>query len=138
MLRDIPNITDKQQLQNLLQHIKQESAGKCKPLENWLKHKERNPWVLQYLNPSTSEMNRSDWYTTSSNTNIAESAHAMSQRDGIKLSLVTAIQKGKELDSRFLRVESGAQLMGIQHGYGNISASGRVQRNMVKAKAAKK
>ena len=52
---------------------------------NWIKHKDANPWVLTCVTFALSKMGRSDWYSTSVDTNIAESAHAQLQRDGVKL-----------------------------------------------------
>ena len=53
-------------------------------------------------------MGRSNWHSTSVDTNIAESVHAQSQRDGVKLTLVTAVKKGERLDSLMFSLEQAA------------------------------
>jgi hypothetical protein len=102
-----------------------------------MRNKKANPWVLQCLSIATSKMARSDWFTTSTNTNIAESAHAHSQRDGVHLSLVSAIERARKLDERFLETESAVRTMGIQDKYGNNSASGKNQKNISRAQNVK-
>jgi len=108
------------------------------PIIAWLNHKDRNPWVLECLSPALTQMNPTDWGTTSNNTNVAESAHALAQRDGIHLSLVGAVQKGQRIDERFFQLELGTMLYGIQPRYGNTSVSGRkkmsISRKKVQAK----
>jgi hypothetical protein len=71
-----------------------------KPLVNWLKHKDSNPWVLKCLCYPLNFMRAMDWITTSFTTNIAESAHALAQRHGKHLTLVGAIQVAERLDSQ--------------------------------------
>ena len=80
-------------------------------------------------------MNHSDWYSTSVDTNIAESSHAQSQLSGVKLTLVTAVQKGKEKDSRFFNLESAVISHGISAKYGNISLSGRTKQSLARNQA---
>ena len=63
-------------------------------------------------------------------TNIAESSHAQSQLSGVKLTLVTAVQKGKEKDSRFFDLESVVISHGISAKYGNMSLSGRAKQSV--------
>jgi hypothetical protein len=87
---------------------------------------------------ATSEMAWDDWYSTSNTTNIAESAHAHSQRDGTHLTLVSAIQRGKQLDKRFLAGEHAAQSFGVPSKYGNHSVTGRASKNLARAKTATK
>lgn len=85
-------------------------------------------------------MNLKDWQTTSFTTNIAESAHANSQRDGIRLSLLAAVQRGRKLDLQFLQLEHAAFKFGVNPRYGNISFAGRKKKAIVrqKAKSARK
>ena len=80
-------------------------------------------------------MNRQDWYSTSVDTNIAESAHAQSQRLGVKLTLATAVQKGKEKDSRFFDLEQAFASHGISAKYGNMSLSGRAKQSATRNQA---
>jgi hypothetical protein len=99
----------------------------------------KRDWVLRCVSAATSLMDRDDWYGTSMSTNIAESAHALSQRDGIHLSLVAAIQAGKKIDDRFLEVKAAAVNTGIMSRSGNQSGAGRAERNLKRSqKAAEK
>lgn len=81
-------------------------------------------------------MNKNDWYTTSMTTNIAESAHALSQKDGKHLSLVGAIQMGKKIDQRFLDTMSAAVNRGIMSRTGNQTIIGRTERNLKRSQKA--
>ena len=120
-----------EQFSQALIYVTQKAKDKNdKLLLDWLKNKESNPWILRCLSPATSKMSRTDWFTTSHNTNIAESAHAISQREGKNLSLVAAIEKAQQLDKRVLDTAIAVQEMGIQHKYGNNSTSGRIFKNL--------
>jgi hypothetical protein len=103
-----------------------------KKLLDWLDHKRTNRWILTCVCPATTKMSREDWFNTSSSTNIAESAHAHSQRDGIKLTLISAVNKGKRLDSHFFALEKAAVSFGISAKYGNQSMTGRAKQNLVR------
>ena len=98
-------------------------------------HKDHNPWILQCLSSATTGMNLKDWQTTSFTTNIAESAHAHSQREEIKLSLLAAVQRGRKLDLQFLQLEHAAFKFGVNPRYGNISFNGRRKRAIIRQKA---
>jgi len=140
-LRMLMNLTDESVFHEILATVRKEAeANNLKPLINWLQHKDRNPWVLQCLSLATTGMSRRDWQTTRFNTNPAESAHAYSQRDGIKLSLLAAVQRGQRIDGRFLELEFGAYRFGINPRYGNTSFSGRKKLSATrkKTKAAKR
>ena len=87
---------------------------------------------------ATSKMAWGDWYSTSHTTNIAESAHEHSQRDGTRLTLVSAVQRGRLLDRRFLEGGNAAQTMGVISKYGNQSIAGRATKNLKRTKKAAK
>jgi hypothetical protein len=89
---------------------------------------------LQCISRATTGISRSDWFSTSANTNIAESAHAQSQREGIRLSLVAAIQKGMRLDARYFESELAQISSGISVKYGNTSMTGRAKQNITRKK----
>src|SRR5438477_12541414 len=99
---------------------------------NWIKHKDANPWVLTCVTFALSKMGQSDWYSTSVNTNIAESAHAQSQWDGVKLTLVTAVKKEQRLDSAFFGLQQAIVSKGISAMYGNMSMTGRIRQNLAR------
>jgi hypothetical protein len=58
-------------------------------------------------------MSRDDWFSTSRNTNIAESAHAQGQREGVKLTLISAVRLGIKMDKRFFEAKTGVQSFGV-------------------------
>src|SRR5436309_2288719 len=132
----IPHVTLQDHVDNILAST-YEFAEKTnnKKLQDWLNHKKVNPWILTCVTIALSSMNRQDWYSTSVDTNIAESAHAQSQRLGVKLTLVTAVQKGKEKDSRFFDLEQAIASHGISAKYGNMSLSGRTKQSLIRNQA---
>jgi len=71
------------------------------------------------------------WYSTSVDTNIAESVHAQSQRDGVKLTLVTAVKKGERVDLLMFSLEQAAISDGISTKYGNRSMSDWARQNLI-------
>jgi len=107
-----------------------------KHLTNWLEYKVKNPWIFQCLSRATTMMNATYWMDTSFTTNIAESAHAQSQRDGTKLTLVAAIQRAAQLDSRFFETRAATRNMGVPVRYGDRSVSGLAKRNINRAAKA--
>jgi len=122
---------------NVLAKVRKEAEKQnLTPIINWLDHKDRNPWVLQCISMATTQMNREDWLSTSKNTNHAESAHAQSQREGVKLSLLSAVEKGMRLDSRQFEAAQATQSSGVTVRYGNNSMTGRVMKKVARNKAA--
>ena len=104
---------------------------------NWLSDKEgKRSWVLKCVSRATTKMKRDDWNSTSDSTNLAESAHALSQRDGTKLTLVAAIERARRLDQRFLEGKNAAENMGIMSRHGNQTLTGRTERNLKRSKKA--
>jgi hypothetical protein len=120
----------------VVEYVKEKATQlKDESVLNWLKNKEGdNSWMLKCVSRATSKMNWDDWYSTSRDTNIAESAHAHSHRDGINLTLVAAVETGKKLDERSLHNERAAQTMGIISKYGNQSVTGRTAKSIKRAK----
>ena len=132
---------NEEQFWSILQYVEEEAKKlKDESVLDWLQNKKgENLWILKCLNRATTKMNHEDWYSTSFSTNIAESAHALSQRDGTKLSLVSAVQRAKQLDERFLEGEKASRTMGVFSKYGNNSLTGRSTKNLKRsAKKAKK
>ena len=111
---------------------------KIQPLLNWLDHKDANPWILTCLSRATTEMGAEDWMTTSMNTNIAESAHALAQRHGMRLTLVSAIEKGYSIDAEFFGREKAALNFGVHRRQGNMTMTGRAKRVIRRSVKAKK
>ena len=98
---------------------------------NWLRNKSgTNSWVLRCINWTKTKMNRDDWFSTSFTTNIAESAHAVSQRYGVRLTLVAAIQHGQKIDLKAAGTLQLATTWGVYLKYGNNSLTGRTATNI--------
>lgn len=110
-------------------------ARDIKQLLNWFKHKDSNPWILSGISLAKTKMSRADWFSTSFTTNIAESAHANSQREGVRLTIVSAITEGERLDSRFFQAELAMGTMGVGLRYGNTSMTGRTTQNVGRRKS---
>ncbi len=135
-LRVLPHVTQKKVYLETLYEVQTiAESQQLTVLLNWLKHKDNNPWVLKCLSRATTEMSEHDWKTTSFTTNIAESAHALSQREGKKLSLLAAIQKGKNVDHRFLLQYQATCNYGVTANYGNTFMSGRKALALTRQKA---
>ncbi|CAG8746928.1 16449_t:CDS:2, partial [Racocetra persica] len=49
------------------------------------------PYIIASLNPNISKISHNMWYAAPNSTNCAEAAHAMSNREGKQLKLMTAI-----------------------------------------------
>ena len=112
-----------------------EKPGAPKALINWLKHKDANPWVLVCLCYPMSSMRMTDWVATSFTTNIAESAHALSQRYGKQLTLVGAIQAGEKLDRQHYEIARIGYQIGLNTTYGNRSVTGRAHKSAIRQRS---
>ena len=110
-------------------------ANPPKALVNWLKHKDSNPWVLKCLCFPLSSMRAVDWVSTSFTTNIAESAHALSQRHGKHLTLVGAIQSGEKLDRQHFQLARIIENTGLSAMYGNKSTTGRTRKSLLRQRS---
>jgi hypothetical protein len=134
----LSSILSEDQFWNVLKHVKEYATEiDDQNVLNWLRNKEGdNSWIVKCVSRATSKMDWSDWYSTSFDTNIAESAHAHSQRDGTRLTLVSAVQRGKLLDERFLEGEHAAKTGGIISKYGNQGITGRTAKNLKRTKKA--
>ena len=139
LLKELPDTLFRDHYDHILFTVRQKAKeNQLIYLLNWLEHKGRNPWVLQCLSLATTAIHREDWRSTSSNTNHAESAHAQSQREGIKLTLLTAVNKGKRLDSRHFEAAYAMQSFGVPVRYGNNSMTGRTKKGIVRQKSMKR
>ena len=129
---------EKETYWNILQYVKSEAAKiKDTYILDWLKSKEgMNRWSLECLSWATTEMKRDDWFSTSFSMNIAESAHAYSQREGTRLSLVSTVQKARLLDQRYFEAKVAANQSGIHNRYGSNTTMKRTSQNLKRNKKA--
>lgn len=133
LLKKIPDIVVFDHYLQLLKQVREiAEQSEIQPLLNWLDHKDHNPWVLQCLSLATTKINRNDWMSTSKNTNNVESDHSNIQRDGVKLSLVSAVQKGRSYDQRNLQNSKHVQFSGVARHFGNNSQTGRAKKKVAR------
>lgn len=138
-MRELPHIVLKQHFLNTISAVRQVAEKeKIQPLLNWLDHKDANPWILTCLSRATTEMEPEDWMTTSMDTNIAESAHALAQRHGTRLTLVSAIEKGYDIDAEFFGREKAALNFGVHRRQGNMTITGPAKRSIKRSVNTKK
>jgi hypothetical protein len=137
ILKGLPGHLTLESLHAALSIVRAETVkpDASKALVNWLKHKDANPWVLNCLCFPLSSMRSVDWIATSFTTNIAESAHALSQRHGKHLTLVGAIQSGEKLDRQHFQLARIVQNTGLSAMYGNRSTTGRARKSLVRQRS---
>ena len=92
-LKTLSEVMDEGHFYNELESIKRyPTEFNYMEILKWIQDKtDKNGWVLKCISAATSKMNRNDWYATSMTINVAENAHALSQKDDKHLSLVGAI-----------------------------------------------
>jgi len=109
-----------------------------KPLKDWLRHKDANPWVLLCLSIATTAMSKRDWRCTSMDTNYAESAHALSKRHGVRVSLLSVVMKSLRIDSEQVGRTNAAGIWGVRKNYGGNAVTARETKKINRAVAANK
>jgi hypothetical protein len=136
-LKEIPFLQTRESFEDALERVRAYSTTLDAPngLATWLEHKNRNPWIFLCVCTGLTWMPRIIWDNTSYTTNAAESAHALSQRYGTRLTLVAAVQQGKKIDEQSFLVHRSIRDSGVSRGYGNRSGSGRGKRNLVRREA---
>jgi len=97
-------------------------------------HKQSNPWVFRGIYFPLSNISRENWFTTGFNTNVAESAHALSQRYGKHLSLVGAVTACERIDKQFFEMRRNVLNFGLSIGYAK-STPARTQTNLKRQKS---
>lgn len=134
-MKIIPEVQSREAFDGIMSRVREHAllpTSYQKQLSDWLKHKDNNPWIFQGLCLPLSNMSRENWFTTRFNTNVAESAHAKSQRYGKHLSLVGAIMASEKLDSHFIESRQSAIQFGSSTSYGNKSITGRTHKNLAR------
>ncbi|CAG8806720.1 35626_t:CDS:2, partial [Racocetra persica] len=95
---------------------------------NWVQYYKK-PYIIASLNPNLSKIPHDLWHAAPNSTNCAEAAHAMSNREGKQLKLMTAILRGRKLDMRnFKRTDIKANF--------NINTCGYDKSNIARKKLA--
>lgn len=135
-MKSIPNLYTEEGIHSAMNMLRIECNKIDAPVSliNWVKHKDSNPWILRALCPALSLMRKKDWLTSEYTTNIAESAHAYSQRTGKQLTLVGAILQAEKLDKQYFELQSNVYRFGVASGYGKKDIIGRADKNMNRQK----
>ncbi|PKB91735.1 hypothetical protein RhiirA5_447765, partial [Rhizophagus irregularis] len=89
LIRQIPNATSKEQVYDLLKQIEDTND---EGIKEWLSYYQQ-PYVLASLNKYVSNVDHEIWNKSGSDTNNAEAAHSMVNREGKQLKLLSAILK---------------------------------------------
>lgn len=70
--------------------------------------------------------------STSKNSNNIETDHSNIQRDGVRLTLVSAVQKGQLYDRRNIKHAENVNFSGVSRHFGNNSQTGRAKKKVVR------
>ena len=139
MLYQLPNVILKEHFDQILETINQAAEkNDLKPLKDWLRHKDANPWILLCLSIATTGMFKRDWRSTSMDTNYAECAHATSKRHGVRLSLLAAVKKSLRVDSEQVGRTPAAGIWRVRKNYGGNAVTARESKKINRAVAASK
>ncbi|KAF0464111.1 cobalamin biosynthesis protein cobt [Gigaspora margarita] len=82
--------------------------------KDWANYYE-TPWIISSLNINMSKMEHQIWRKYENNTNAAEAAHALVNKSGKQLKLLTAILNGKRHDERLLKIQEVHDFSGIPY-----------------------
>ncbi|CAB5357225.1 unnamed protein product [Rhizophagus irregularis] len=94
LIKQIPSAPSKEAVYDLLQQIRDTNDNGIK---EWVDYYQQS-YVLASLNQFISNIDPEIWLKSGSNTNYAEAAHSMVNREGKQLSLLSAILRGKRFD----------------------------------------
>jgi hypothetical protein len=74
-------------------------------------------------------MRRDVWFATPNNTNVGEAAHALSNRAGTKLTLLTAVTVGEKVDTAMLEAIELISFRGVRARYKGKTEMQRFEAN---------
>lgn len=137
-MKNLHNVITEDDFWGELEAIKQRASNLgFNEIVNWIQNKiGKNIWVLKCVCSATSKMSKDDWRDTNHSTNLAEAAHALSQREGVRMSLVGAVKMGRMIDASFLERRTIAENTGVMSRSGNQTITGRTVRNLKRAQKA--
>ncbi|CAB4479109.1 unnamed protein product [Rhizophagus irregularis] len=128
LIRQIPNATSKEQVHDLLQQIEDTND---EGIKEWLNYY-RQSYVLSSLNKYVSNVDHEIWNKSGSDTNNAEAAHSMANREGKQLKLLSAILKGKRYDARCYTTIEVHDKNGVPYTHRDKSDVKRLQNSIVR------
>ncbi|EXX63108.1 hypothetical protein RirG_155410 [Rhizophagus irregularis DAOM 197198w] len=100
-------------------------------LIEWLNYY-RQSYVLSSLNKYVSNVDHEIWNKSGSDTNNAEAAHSMANREGKQLKLLSAILKGKRYDARCYITIEVHNKNGVPYTHRDKSDVKRLQNSIVR------
>ncbi|PKY60790.1 hypothetical protein RhiirA4_519938 [Rhizophagus irregularis] len=83
-------------------------------IKEWIRYY-RQPYVLASLNLNASKIDPEIWASSANNTNVAEAAHALANREGKHLKLLTAIIRGRKVDQKALKIMETENKFGVPY-----------------------
>jgi hypothetical protein len=126
----LPELLREEQIKNCLNALKVAAIQRNLPaLKSWIQHKERNFWILKSLCQPMSTMRKEVWFATPFDTNVGEAAHALSNRAGVDLTLLTAITLGEQIDTAMLESIGLISFRGVRATYKGKSQIHRFKEN---------
>ncbi|POG77570.1 hypothetical protein GLOIN_2v1545568 [Rhizophagus irregularis DAOM 181602=DAOM 197198] len=128
LIRQIPNATSKEQVHDLLQQIEDTND---EGIKEWLNYYQQS-YVLSSLNKYVSNVDHEIWNKSGSDTNNAEAAHSMANREGKQLKLLSAILKGKRYDARCYITIEVHNKNGVPYTHRDKSDVKRLQNSIVR------
>ncbi|PKC14284.1 hypothetical protein RhiirA5_409551, partial [Rhizophagus irregularis] len=128
LIRQIPNATSKEQVYDLLKQIEDTND---EGIKEWLSYYQQ-PYVLASLNKYVSNVDHEIWNKSGSDTNNAEAAHSMVNREGKQLKLLSAILKGKRYDIRCYTTIETHDKKGVPYTHRDKSDVKRVQNSIAR------
>jgi hypothetical protein len=126
----LPELLREEHIKNCLNALKAAAIQRNLPaLKSWIQHKERNVWILKSLCQPMSTMRKEVWFATPFDTNVGEAAHALSNRAGVDLTLLTAITLGEQIDTAMLESIELISFRGVRATYKGKSQIHRFKEN---------
>ncbi|PKY46197.1 hypothetical protein RhiirA4_470940 [Rhizophagus irregularis] len=108
LAKSILNAPSQESVESILNAIESSDESGAK---DWAKYY-KTPWIISSLNINMSKMERQIWRKYGNNTNAAEAAHALINREGKQLKLLSAILWH---DEKLLKIKSTQDNSGVPY-----------------------
>ncbi|UZO12218.1 uncharacterized protein OCT59_003766 [Rhizophagus irregularis] len=128
LIKQIPSAPSKEAVYDLLQQIRDTNDNGIK---EWVDYYQQS-YVLASLNQFISNIDPEIWLKSGSNTNYAEAAHSMVNREGKQLSLLSAILRGKRFDERCYKTIDICNKSGVPYTHRDRSEIKRTQESITR------
>ncbi|GET50862.1 hypothetical protein GLOIN_2v1773466 [Rhizophagus irregularis DAOM 181602=DAOM 197198] len=111
LILNIPTAPSIGELEKIFYTLEQLEESKIK---EWIRYY-RQPYVLASLNLNASKIDPEIWASSANNTNVAEAAHALANREGKHLKLLTAIIRGRKVDQKAVKIMETENKFGVPY-----------------------